>query len=64
MINKFKAAVKDRYAALRASEDGMEAAQVILILAVVVVVLIPVISMIVGALQGQGEKITNNINGY
>lgn len=63
MIQKFKNAVASRSAALRNDENGMEAAQVILILAVVVVVLLPVIGFIVTALKNQGTKVTNGING-
>jgi Flp pilus assembly pilin Flp len=63
MIKKFKDAMSARMAALRADENGMEAAQVILILAIVVVVLIPVITLIVNALKAQGTKVVSGING-
>jgi Flp pilus assembly pilin Flp len=63
MMKKFKDAMSARMAALRADENGMEAAQVILILAIVVVVLIPVITLIVNALKSQGTKVVSGING-
>ncbi len=63
MIAKISNTIKNRVAAYRADESGMEAAQVILILAIVVVVLLPVIMLIVNALKNQGTAVTNGING-
>lgn len=45
-------------------ERGMEAAQVILILAVVVAVLFPVISGIVAAIEQQGNDAVNDIRNF
>ena len=62
MIQKIKGAVSARAAALRSDENGMEAAQVILILGIVVIVLLPVIGLIVNALKAQGTKVVTGIN--
>lgn len=43
-------------------EDGMEAAQVILILVIVVLGLIPVITLIRNAVADRGEEAYNGIN--
>lgn len=45
-------------------ERGMEAAQVILILAVVVAILFPVISGIVAAIEQQGNDAVNDIRNF
>jgi Flp pilus assembly pilin Flp len=51
-INKFRG----RMSALNNDERGMEAAQVILILALVVIVMIPVFNAIMNAMSSQGTK--------
>lgn len=62
MIQKIKANIKNRISALRADENGMEAAQVILILVIVVVALIPLINFIVQAITNKGNQAANAIN--
>lgn len=64
MIQKIKSAIANRAAALRSDEKGMEAAQVILILVLVVVLLIPVINLIATELNKQGSKVVSNIQKY
>ena len=51
----------DRFNMLREDERGMEAAQVILILVIVVVGLIPVITMIRNAISAKGAGAANSI---
>lgn len=56
--------VLHRYVMMRNSEHGMEAAQVILILAIVAAVLFPVISGIIGAIENQGNDAINDIRNF
>jgi hypothetical protein len=49
---------------MRANESGMEAAQVILILAIVAAILFPIISGIVGAIEDQGNDAINDIRNF
>lgn len=48
----------------RTNESGMEAAQVILILAIVAAILFPIISGIVGAIENQGNDAINDIRNF
>lgn len=57
-------AITAKFLQFQANERGMEAAQVILILAVVVAVLFPVISGIVGAIEQQGNDAVNDIRNF
>jgi Flp pilus assembly pilin Flp len=61
-MKKLTETFRNRLATLRENENGMEAAQVILILVIVVVALIPIINGIVTAIRNQGTKATNAIN--
>jgi Flp pilus assembly pilin Flp len=61
-MKNFMNTLRNRAAALRENENGMEAAQVILILVIVVVALIPIINGIVAAIRNQGQKATDAIN--
>lgn len=54
--------IRSRFAALRSDENGMEAAQVILILAIVVALIIFVILPLVRALSSKGTSAITNIN--
>lgn len=53
---------RTRLAALRADENGMEAAQVILILVLVVIGLLPVLNLIKNAISSQGVKVASGIS--
>ena len=57
-------AVLERWIRWRANESGMEAAQVILILAIVAAILFPIISGIVGAIEDQGNDAINDIRNF
>lgn len=57
-------AITAKFLQFQANERGMEAAQVILILAVVVAILFPVISGIVGAIEQQGNDAVNDIRNF
>jgi Flp pilus assembly pilin Flp len=61
-MKKLTETFRNRLATPRENENGMEAAQVILILVIVVVALIPIINGIVTAIRNQGTKATNAIN--
>lgn len=54
--------MKNRFGALHRNESGMEAAQVILILFLVVVFLIPILWIIKGKLGDKGTDIGNCID--
>ena len=54
---------KTRFEALRADETGMEAAQVILILAIVVAILVPIILKIVNTIATKGSSVNTCIGG-
>ena len=62
-VKKVKDAVKARFESLRNDENGMEAAQVILILAIVLIALVPVIRIIVNKVSEQGSKAQSCIDG-
>lgn len=62
MIQKIKTSIKSRVDALRADENGMEAAQVILILVIVVVALVPLINMIVSKITQKGNEAVNQMD--
>jgi len=57
-------AVLRRWIMWRADERGMEAAQVILILAIVAAILFPIISGIVAAIEDQGNDAINDIRNF
>jgi Flp pilus assembly pilin Flp len=61
-MKKMIDSIRNRFDALRADEQGMEAAQVILILVIVVVALIPLINGIVSSIQKQGSTASTAIN--
>jgi hypothetical protein len=63
-MKRFTGAVTRKYLAMRANESGMEAAQVILILAIVAAILFPIISGIVGAIEDQGNDAINDIRNF
>ena len=62
-IGKIKSIVKNRFTSLHNDENGMEAAQVILILAIVLLALIPIVRIIVSKVQGQGDKASSCLDG-
>ena len=55
-IKKIKDTMKARFQALRNDENGMEAAQVILILALVLLALIPIVKIIINKVGAAGTK--------
>jgi Flp pilus assembly pilin Flp len=55
--------IRNHMSAVSRNEDGMEAAQVILILVLVVLGLIPVIMTITNSLKSKGTEINNGITG-
>lgn len=63
-MKRIAEAMTAKFVQFQANERGMEAAQVILILAVVAAVLFPVISGIVGAIENQGNDAINNIRNF
>lgn len=63
-MKKITEALTAKYLEIRADEKGMEAAQVILILAIVAAVLFPVISGIIGAIENQGNDAINDIRNF
>lgn len=63
-MKRLTEAVTRKYLLMRANESGMEAAQVILILAIVAAVLFPIISGIVGAIEDQGNDAINDIRNF
>lgn len=63
-MKKITEAMTAKYLQFRNNESGMEAAQVILILAIVAAVLFPVISGIIGAIENQGNDAINDIRNF
>jgi Flp pilus assembly pilin Flp len=55
--------IRNHMSGVSRNEDGMEAAQVILILVLVVLGLIPVIMTITNSLKGKGDEIDKGITG-
>ena len=62
-LRKVMDAVKARFQSLRSDENGMEAAQVILILAIVLIALVPIIRIIVSKVKAQGESASTCLDG-
>ena len=60
---KVRDAVKARFQSLRSDENGMEAAQVILILAIVLIALVPIIRIIVSKVKAQGTNASTCLDG-
>ena len=62
MVKKTLDAFNARLAALRDEEKGMEAAQVILILVIVVIGLIPIFNKIYSAISKQGSTAVSGLS--
>jgi competence protein ComGC len=62
-MKRFTDAIMTKYLMLRNEERGMEAAQVILILAIVTGLIVLVFPPILDAIQDQGNDAVNDING-
>jgi competence protein ComGC len=62
-MKRFKDAIMTKYLMLRNEERGMEAAQVILILAIVTGLIVLIFPPILQAIQDQGNDAVNDING-
>jgi competence protein ComGC len=62
-MKRFTDAIMTKYLMLRNEERGMEAAQVILILAIVTGLIVLVFPPILEAIQDQGNDAVNDING-
>lgn len=62
-MKRFTDAIMTKYLMLRNEERGMEAAQVILILAIVTGLIVLVFPPILQAIQNQGGNAVNDING-
>jgi competence protein ComGC len=62
-MKRFTDAIMTKYLMLRNEERGMEAAQVILILAIVTGLIVLVFPPILQAIQDQGNDAVNDING-
>jgi len=58
-VKKIKDTMKARFQALRNDENGMEAAQVILILALVLIALIPIVRFIIEKVRASGQTASN-----
>lgn len=61
-MKKMKDAMKVRFQALRNDENGMEAAQVILILALVLIALIPIVRYIITKVSASGTSAASCLN--
>lgn len=61
-IKKVTAYFRARFTALRADESGMEAAQVILILALVLIGLVPVVNSIITRIKTKGSEACTQID--
>lgn len=64
MLTNSVMALRDRVAALHDDERGMEAAQVILILVLVVVGLMPILIQIKDKLAAKGQLVSNELDKY
>ena len=62
-VKKIKDTMKARFQALRNDENGMEAAQVILILALVLLALIPIVRIIISKVSQAGSSASTCLTG-
>lgn len=61
-MKKFLNNISDRFASLRKDENGMEVAQVILILVLVVGLLVVIVPNILSAISGKASSASSLIN--